>query len=161
MQKITLSLWFDDNAEEAAKFYISIFRNSRILNVARYGEAGAEATGRPKGSVMTVAFQLEGQEFVALNGGPVFSFTPAISFVVNCVAQEELDELWEKLSEGGEIQECGWLKDKYGVSWQIVPSVLGELMSDPDPVKSHRVMQAMLQMKKLDIAGLKKAYERR
>jgi predicted 3-demethylubiquinone-9 3-methyltransferase (glyoxalase superfamily) len=161
MQKITPFLWFDDNAEEAAKFYISIFRNSRILNVARYGEAGAEATGRPKGSVMTVAFQLEGQEFVALNGGPVFSFTPAISFVVNCVAQEELDELWEKLSEGGEIQECGWLKDKYGVSWQIVPSVLGELMSDPDPVKSQRVMQAMLQMKKLDIAGLKKAYERR
>jgi predicted 3-demethylubiquinone-9 3-methyltransferase (glyoxalase superfamily) len=138
MQKITPFLWFDDNAEEAAKFYISIFRNSRILNVARYGEAGAEATGRPKGSVMTVAFQLEGQEFVALNGGPVFSFTPAISFVVNCVAQEELDELWEKLSEGGEIQECGWLKDKYGVSWQIVPSVLGELMSDPDPVKSQR-----------------------
>jgi predicted 3-demethylubiquinone-9 3-methyltransferase (glyoxalase superfamily) len=161
MQKITPFLWFDDNAEEAAKFYISIFRNSRILNVARYGEAGAEATGRPKGSVMTVAFQLEGQEFVALNGGPVFSFTPAISFVVNCVAQEELDELWEKISEGGEIQECGWLKDKYGVSWQIVPSVLGELMSDPDPVKSQRVMQAMLQMKKLDIAGLKKAYERR
>ncbi len=161
MQKITPFMWFDDKAEEAANFYISIFRNSRIVSVARYGEAGASVSGRPKGSVMTVAFELEGQEFVALNGGPVFTFSPAISFVVNCETQKEVDGLWEKLSEGGEIQECGWLKDKYGVSWQIVPAVLGELMSDPDPSKSQRVMQAMLQMIKIDIAGLRKAYEQK
>ena len=158
MQKITPFLWFDDNAEEAVRFYLSIFNGSKIVHVARYGEAGAEVSGRPKGSVMTVAFELEGQEFIALNGGPMFTFSPAVSFVVNCATQEELDKLWEKLSEGGETQECGWLKDKYGVSWQIVPTVLGELMSDPDPARSQRVMKAMLQMKKLDMEGLKKAY---
>lgn len=157
MQKITPFLWFDDKAEEAAKFYVSIFRNSRIVDVARYGEAGAKVSGRPKGSVMTVAFELEGQPFVALNGGPIFTFSPAISLVVNCETQQELDDLWEKLSAGGEKEECGWLKDKYGVSWQIVPSVIGELMSDP--ARSDSVMQALLQMKKLDIAGLKQAYD--
>ena len=161
MQKITPFLWFDDKAEEAVNFYISIFRNSRIVNVARYGEAGAEVSGRPKGSVMTVAFELEGQPFVALNGGPIFTFSPAISLAVNCETQKEIDDLWEKLSAGGEKEECGWLKDKYGVSWQIVPSVIGELMSDPDPVKSERVMQALIQMQKLDIEGLKKAYNQR
>ena len=157
MQKITPFLWFDDKAEEAANFYISIFRNSRIVSVTRYGEAGPG----PKGSVMIVVFRIEGQEFLALNGGPQFTFSPAISFVVNCKTQKEVDELWEKLSDGGEKIECGWLKDKYGVSWQIVPTVLGKLMSDPDPVKSQRVMQAMLQMKKIDIEGLRKAYEQR
>lgn len=159
MQKITPFLWFDDDAEEAVNYYISIFGNSRIVKIARYCEAGAEVSGRPKGSVMTVAFQLEGQEFLALNGGPVFAFSPAISFVVNCETQDELDKLWEKLSAGGETEQCGWLKDKYGVSWQIVPAVLGNMMSDPDPAKSQRVMRAMLEMKKLDIEGLKKAYE--
>ena len=161
MQKITPFLWFDDNAEEAANFYVSIFRNSRIVNVARYGEAGEKASGRPKGSVMTVAFELEGQPFVALNGGPIFTFSPAISLAVNCETQKEIDDLWEKLSAGGEKEECGWLKDKYGVSWQIVPAAIGEMMSDPDTVKSERVMQALIQMKKLDIAGLKKAFEER
>jgi predicted 3-demethylubiquinone-9 3-methyltransferase (glyoxalase superfamily) len=158
MQKITPFLWFDDNAEEAVNFYVSIFGNSKITSVARYGEAGAEVAGRPKGTVMTIAFQLEGQEFVALNGGPVFSFSPAISFVVNCETQEEVDALWEKLSEGGEIVECGWLRDKYGVSWQIVPTVLGEMLQDKDAEKSERVMKAMLQMKKIDISSLKQAY---
>ncbi|MBI5341827.1 MAG: VOC family protein [Deltaproteobacteria bacterium] len=159
MQKITPFLWFEDNAEEAAKYYTSIFRNSKIVKVARYGEAGAKASGRPKDSAMTVVFELDGQEFIALNGGPVFTFSPAISFVVNCETQREIDDLWERLSDGGEQVECGWLKDKYGVSWQIVPAVLGEMMADPDPEKTDRVMQALVQMKKLDIAGLKKAYE--
>ncbi len=136
------------------------FKNSKVLKVARYGEAGAEVSGRPKGTVMTVTFQLEGQDFMALNGGPVFTFSHAISFVANCATQEELDRLWEKLSEGGEIEQCGWLRDKYGVSWQIVPTVLEELMSDPDPEKTNRIMQALLQMKKIDINGLKRAYER-
>jgi predicted 3-demethylubiquinone-9 3-methyltransferase (glyoxalase superfamily) len=158
MQKITPFLWFDDNAEEAAKFYTSIFRNSRIVNVARYGEAGSKASGRPKGSVMTVAFELEGQPFVALNGGPVFTFSPAISLFVNCETQKEIDELWEKLTDGGEEVECGWLKDKYGVSWQIVPSGIVEMISDRDPARSDRVMQAVVKMKKLDMAVLKKAY---
>jgi predicted 3-demethylubiquinone-9 3-methyltransferase (glyoxalase superfamily) len=158
MQKITPFLWFDDNAEEAAKFYTSIFRNSRIVNVARYGEAGSKSSGRPKGSVMTVAFELEGQPFVALNGGPVFTFSPAISLFVNCETQKEIDELWEKLTDGGEEVECGWLKDKYGVSWQIVPSGIVEMISDPDAARSDRVMQAVVKMKKLDIAVLKKAY---
>jgi predicted 3-demethylubiquinone-9 3-methyltransferase (glyoxalase superfamily) len=159
MQKITPFLWFDDNAEEAANYYVSIFRNSRIVNIARYGEAGAKSSGRAKGSVMTVAFVLEGQPFVALNGGPEFTFSPAISFVVNCKTQKEIDDLWKKLSHGGEEVECGWLKDKYGVSWQIVPAVLGEMVSDPDPEKSESVMQALLRMKKLDIEGLKRAYD--
>jgi predicted 3-demethylubiquinone-9 3-methyltransferase (glyoxalase superfamily) len=159
MQKISPFLWFDDQAEDAVNFYISIFKNSKIVSVARYGEEGAKVSGRLQGTVMTVTFQLDGQEFIALNGGPHFTFSPAISFFVSCETQEELDELWDKLSEGGEIEQCGWLKDKYGVSWQIVPTVLGELLNDPDPVKSKRVMKAMLQMNKIDIAKLKQAYE--
>jgi predicted 3-demethylubiquinone-9 3-methyltransferase (glyoxalase superfamily) len=157
IQKITPFLWFDDQAEEAANFYTSIFKDSKIVDVVRYSEEGAQASGRPKGSVMTVAFQLAGQEFTALNGGPHFKFTEAISFVVNCESQEEVDELWEKLTAGGEEVQCGWLKDKYGLSWQIVPTALTELLSDPDPEKAERVMKAMLQMKKIDIKGLKQA----
>jgi predicted 3-demethylubiquinone-9 3-methyltransferase (glyoxalase superfamily) len=157
MQKITPFLWFDNQAEEAVNYYISIFKNSKILNMACYGDDGAKASGRPKGSVMTVSFQLDGQQFVALNGGPVFSFSPAISFVVNCQTQQEIDGLWEKLSAGGEQQQCGWLKDKYGVTWQIVPTALGELLSNPDATKAQRVMQAMLQMNKLDINVLQQA----
>jgi predicted 3-demethylubiquinone-9 3-methyltransferase (glyoxalase superfamily) len=157
MQKITPFLWFDNQAEEAVNYYLSIFRNSKILNVSRYGDDAAKVSGRPKASVMTVSFQLDGQQFVALNGGPVFSFSPAISFVVNCQTQQEVDELWEKLSAGGEQQQCGWLKDKYGVTWQIVPTALGELLSNPDAAKAQRVMQAMLQMNKLDINGLQQA----
>ena len=159
MRKITPFLWFNDKAEEAANFYVSIFKNSKINGIARYGEEGAEASGRPKGTVMTVEFQLDGQEFVALNGGPHFKFSEAISFVVNCKTQEEVDEFWEKLSAGGEKSRCGWLKDKYGLSWQIVPTVLGEMMKDKDAAKSRRVMKAMLQMDKLDIKKLKQAYE--
>lgn len=159
MQKIATCLWFDDQAEEAANFYVSIFKNSKIGAITRYGEAGAEAAGRPQGSVLTVTFQLEGQEFLALNGGPVFTFSPAISLIVNCETQEEVDELWEKLSAGGETQQCGWLQDRYGVSWQIVPRVLIEMLQDEDPEKSERVMKAMLQMTKLDIGPLKEAYE--
>ncbi len=158
MQKITPFLWFDTQAEEAVKFYVSIFKNSRIVDVARYGEAGAEVSGRPKGSVMTVKFQLEGQEFVALNGGPHFQFTEAISFVVNCKTQREVDTFWEKLSKGGKKGQCGWLKDQYGVSWQIVPTALVELLQDKDAGKSQRVMQAMLQMTKIDIKRLKQAH---
>jgi predicted 3-demethylubiquinone-9 3-methyltransferase (glyoxalase superfamily) len=159
MQKITPCLWFDDKAEEAATFYTSIFKNSKIVKIARYGEAGAEVSGRPKGTVMTVTFHLEEQEFTALNGGPQFKFTEVISFVVNCQTQEEVDEYWEKLSDGGQEVQCGWLKDKYGLSWQIVPTILGEMLNDPDPKKAERVMKAMLQMKKIDIKGLKRAYE--
>lgn len=155
MQKITPFLWFDDNAEEAMNYYVSIFENSKIKNVARYGEAGPG----PKGTVMTGTFELDGQEFMALNGGPHFKFTEAISLFVNCETQEEVNELWEKLSEGGSKSQCGWLKDKFGLSWQIIPKVLGELMNDPDPVKSQRVMNAMLQMTKIDIKGLRAAYE--
>jgi predicted 3-demethylubiquinone-9 3-methyltransferase (glyoxalase superfamily) len=155
MQKISPFLWFDDQAEEAMNFYVSIFKNSKVGSVTRYGDAGPG----PKGSVMTAAFELEGQQFTALNGGPRFRFTEAISFVVSCRTQEEVDDLWEKLSEGGETQQCGWLKDKFGLSWQIVPVALVELMSDPDPEKSRRVMEAMLQMTKLDIAKLRQAYE--
>ena len=155
MQKITPFLWFDDNAEEAVKFYVSMFKNSKIGKVARYGRAGPG----PEGTVMTVAFELEGQQFIALNAGPTFKFTEAISFVVNCETQKEVDEFWEKLSAGGEKVQCGWLKDKFGLSWQVVPTALGKMMSDSDPVKSNRVMKAMLQMVKLDIAGLKRAYE--
>ncbi len=159
MQKITPCLWFDDQAEEAAKFYTSIFKNSNIGKIARYDKAGEKAAGRPAGSVMTIEFQLEGQEFVALNGGPHFKFTEAISFVVNCQTQEEIAYYWEKLSEGGKEVQCGWLKDKFGLSWQIVPTVLGELLSDKDAAKSQRVMQAMLKMVKLDIEKLKEAAE--
>ena len=155
MQKITPFLWFDDQAEEAMNFYVSIFKNSRVGRVTRYGEAGPG----PKGTVMSATFQLEGQEFFALNGGPLFSFTPAISFFVNCETQQEVDELWEKLSAGGKEERCGWLKDKYGLSWQIVPSILGQLLQDKDATKAQRVMQAMLQMNKIDIAGLKRAYD--
>ena len=154
MQKITPFLWFDGKAEEAASFYASIFKNSKILSVARYGDAGPG----PKG-VMTARFQLEGQEFVALNGGPQFEFTEAISFLVNCETQEEVDELWEKLSQGGAKSRCGWLKDKFGVSWQIVPTALGTMLQDKDPEKSQRVMKAMLQMDKLDIERLRQAYD--
>ncbi len=161
MQKITPFLWFDDKAEEAVNLYVSIFGNSKITGITRYGEAGSEVAGRPKGTVMTIAFQLEGQEFVALNGGPVFTFSPAISFVVNCETQEEVDKLWEKLSEGGEIEQCGWLRDKYGVSWQIVPTILGEMLQDKNTEKSEKVMKAMLQMKKIDIKGLEQAYQQK
>ncbi|MFL6328804.1 MAG: VOC family protein [Nitrososphaeraceae archaeon] len=159
MQKITPHLWFEDNAEEAAKFYTSIFKNSKIIDITHYGESAAEVSGRPKGTVMTVRFELEGQQFMALNGGPVFKFSPAISFLVKCETQQEVDYLWEKLSEGGgEKEQCGWLKDKFGVSWQIVPNVLGEMMQDKDAEKSERVMKALLQMKKIDIQALRKAY---
>src|SRR5438105_4180284 len=159
MQKITPFLWFDNQAEEAVNFYCSIFKNSKTGSVARYDEEGAKAAQRPKGSVMTAAFELEGQEFVALNGGPIFKFTEAISFVVNCETQEEVDYYWQKLSEGGEESVCGWLKDKFGLSWQVVPTILSKFLSDPDPQKSQRVMQAMLQMKKIDIPALQKAYD--
>jgi predicted 3-demethylubiquinone-9 3-methyltransferase (glyoxalase superfamily) len=161
MQKITPFLWFDHQAEEAANFYVSVFKNSRIKNVARYGETGAEVSGRAQGSVMTVTFELAGQEFVALNGGPVFTFSPAVSFVVNCVTQDEVDALWEKLAAGGDekAQQCGWLQDKYGLSWQIVPTVLEEMLQDKDPEKAERVMKAMLRMKKIDIAALKQTYD--
>lgn len=157
MQKITPFLWFDDKAEEAMNFYLSIFKNSKRGRISRYGDAGPG----PKGMVMVATFQLEGQEFIALNGGPQFKFTEAISLVVNCEAQDEVDTFWDRLSEGGSKGQCGWLKDKYGLSWQIVPTTLGELMSDPDPEKSKRVINAMLQMKKLDIKILKLAYEQR
>jgi predicted 3-demethylubiquinone-9 3-methyltransferase (glyoxalase superfamily) len=157
MQKITPFLWFNDQAEEAVKFYASIFKNSKIGKIARYDKAGEKVAGRPAGSVMTVEFQLEGQEFIALNGGPPFKFTEAISFVVNCKTQAEVDKYWKKLSAGGKKVQCGWLKDKYGLSWQIVPTVLGELLSSKDAAKSHRVMQAMLKMVKLDIKKLKQA----
>jgi predicted 3-demethylubiquinone-9 3-methyltransferase (glyoxalase superfamily) len=159
MQRITPCLWFDNQAEEAVNFYVSIFKNSKVGRIARYGEAGAEVSGRPKGTVMTVEFQLEGQEFLALNGGPIFKFTEAVSFIVNCETEEKIDEMWEKLSKGGEKGECGWLKDKYGLSWQIVPPVLSEMLQDKDTKKSEKVMKAMLQMKKLDIKTLKQAYE--
>jgi predicted 3-demethylubiquinone-9 3-methyltransferase (glyoxalase superfamily) len=155
--KITPFLWFNDQAEQAAKFYTSIFKNSKIGKVARYDKAGEKVAGRPAGSVMTVEFQLEGQEFVALNGGPQFKFNEAISFVVSCQTQAEVDRFWNKLSAGGKKVQCGWLQDKYGVSWQVVPTILGQLLSDKDPAKSGRVMQAMLQMVKLDIKKLQNA----
>jgi predicted 3-demethylubiquinone-9 3-methyltransferase (glyoxalase superfamily) len=154
MQKITPFLWFDDKAEEAANLYVSIFTNSKIINIARYGEAGPG----PKGSVMTVTFELEGQQFMALNGGPHYKFSPAISFFVNCDTQAEVDQLWANLSAGGREVQCGWLQDKFGVSWQIIPKALMELMQDKDPVKSQRVFKAMLQMTKIDVEGLKRAY---
>lgn len=155
MQKITPFLWFDSQAEEAVRFYTSIFKNSKIGSISRYGEAGPG----PKGTAMVVTFELEGQAFMALNGGPTYSFTPAISLLVDCKSQEEVDELWEKLSAGGRKDRCGWLQDKYGLSWQIIPTELGKLMGDPDPEKSKRVMQAMLQMDKIDIKRLQQAYQ--
>lgn len=160
VQRISPCLWFDDQAEEAARFYTGIFKNSRIVKVSRYGKAGYEVHHRPAGTVMTVEFELEGQRFTALNGGPEFKFSEAISLQVDCKTQEQVDYYWDKLSAGGDkkAQVCGWLKDKYGVSWQIVPTVLNEMMSDPDEEKSGRAMEAMLQMKKLDIAQLERAY---
>jgi Uncharacterized protein conserved in bacteria len=157
MQKITPFLWFNDNAEEAVKFYTSIFKKSKIGKIARYDEAGEKVAGRPAGSVMTIEFELEGQDFIALNGGPHFKFNEAVSFVVSCKTQTEVDYYWNKLSAGGKEVQCGWLKDKFGLSWQVVPTILGELMSDKDPVKSQRVMEAMLKMVKLDIKKLKDA----
>jgi len=154
MQKITPFLWFDGKAEEAVNFYVSIFKNSKIVRLTRCGDAGPG----PKGSVMSATFQLDGQEFFALNGGPQFTFTPAISFFVNCETQEEVDELWEKLSAGGKKERCGWLRDKYGLSWQIIPSILGKLLQDKDAGKASRVMTAMLQMDKIDINRLQEAY---
>lgn len=169
MKKITTCLWFNDQAEEAANFYVSVFSgirgaalggtNSKVLTVTRYGEEGASASGRPKGTVMTVIFELDGERFMALNGGPAFTFSPAISFIINCDTQEEIDRFWEKLSEGGGVDACGWLHDRYGVSWQVVPAILGDLIQDSDHRKSENVMKAMFQMKKLDIQGLKQAYE--
>ena len=155
MQKITPFLWFDDNAEEAANFYVSVFKNSKLLNVSRYGDAGPG----PQGTVMTVEFEIDGLGFFALNAGPRFKFTEAISFVVNCETQEEVDYYWERLSEGGEKSRCGWLKDQFGLSWQVTPTILDKLMADKDPVKSQRVMERMLQMDKLDIEPLQRAYE--
>jgi predicted 3-demethylubiquinone-9 3-methyltransferase (glyoxalase superfamily) len=161
MQKITPCLWFDDKAEEAVKFYASIFKNSKVGDVTRYGKEGYEIHGRETGTVMTVDFEIEGQKFIALNGGPIFKFNEAISFQVHCETQKEMDYYWEKLSEGGDerAQQCGWLKDKYGVSWQIVPIVLGKMLQDRDAKRSQRVMKALLQMRKLDIMALKQAYE--
>jgi len=161
MQKISPCLWFDDQGEEAAKFYTSIFKDSKIGDVTRYGKEGYEIHGREEGTVMTVEFEIEGQKFLALNGGPIFKFNEAISFQVYCETQEEVDYYWEKLSEGGDekAQQCGWLKDKYGVSWQIVPVVLTKMLQDKDAKKSQRVMKALLQMRKLDIKTLTEAYE--
>jgi predicted 3-demethylubiquinone-9 3-methyltransferase (glyoxalase superfamily) len=155
MQKVTTFLWFDHEAGEAAQFYVSIFNNSKILDIRRYGSAGPGAAG----SVMTVSFQLEGQEFIALNGGPIFKFNEAVSLFVRCETQEEVDTLWDKLCDGGQPGRCAWLKDKYGLSWQIVPIGLDQMLSDPDPATSQRVMQAMLKMNKIDIAALKAAYD--
>jgi len=161
MQRITPFLWFDHQAEEAANFYVSIFGDSKVRSMARYDEEGAKAAGRPKGSVMTVAFELDGQEFTALNGGPMFKFTEAMSLVVNCETQEEVDHFWERLSAGGQEVQCGWLKDRFGVSWQVVPTVLIEMLQDKDPQKAKRVMAAMLKMKKISIEPLRQAYEGR
>jgi len=155
MQKITPFLWFDNSVEEAANFYVSIFKSSRILNISRWGDGGPV----PKGAVMSVTFELNGQEFMGLNGGPTFTFSPAISFFVKCETQQEVDEYWEKLSAGGKKERCGWLKDKFGVSWQIIPNALGKYLQEKDPAKSKRVMQAMMQMDKIDIQGLQRAYE--
>ena len=158
-QKITPFLWFNTQAQEAVNFYLSIFKDAKIINTTRYGEAGAEISRMVKGSIMTIAFELYGQEFIALNGGPQFKFTEAISFIINCDTQEEIDELWEKLSEGGEKGPCGWLKDKYGFSWQVVPSMLDAMLQDENPEKSERVMSAILQMGKFDIKKLQEAYQ--
>jgi predicted 3-demethylubiquinone-9 3-methyltransferase (glyoxalase superfamily) len=159
--KISPCLWFDNQGEDAANFYVGIFKNSKINAIARYGEAGKEVHGMPPGSVMTVDFELDGQSFTALNGGPIFKFSEAISFQIECETQEEVDYYWEKLNEGGDpdAQQCGWVKDKFGLSWQVVPRILPELLMDPDTVKSQRAMQAMMGMKKLDIAALQRAFD--
>lgn len=159
MQRLYPCLWFGGNAEEAAGFYTSIFKNSKIGSISRYGKDAAQASGRPVGSAMVVMFQINGQDFMGLNGGPQFKFSEAVSFVVNCETQEEVDHYWENLSAGGSKSRCGWLKDKFGLSWQIVPTALAKLMSGPDPERANRVMQALLQMDKLDIAVLQKAYD--
>jgi len=158
-QRITPFLWFDKQAEEAVNFYVSIFENARVLDTTRYSKDASKASGQPEGSAMTVAFQLDGQDFTALNGGPHFKFNEAVSLVVNCRTQAEVDHYWNRLSAGGDpnAQQCGWLKDKYGVSWQIVPTELPKLLTDPDPGKAERVMKAMLQMKKIDVDALKRA----
>ena len=157
MQKIVTFLWFDNQAEEAAKFYVSLFKNSKMGAVTRYGDAGPG----PKGTAMSVTFQLNGQDFYALNGGPLFKFTEAISLYINCETQEEVDDLWEKLSAGGSKSQCGWLKDRYGLSWQVIPTVLGKLLGDKDPAKAKRVMESMLKMTKIEIKKLEQAYEGR
>jgi predicted 3-demethylubiquinone-9 3-methyltransferase (glyoxalase superfamily) len=154
MQKVTPCLWFDQQAEEAARFYVSIFKNSKIGAINHYGEGAP----MPKGTVLTVRFQLDSQEYLALNGGPIFKFTEAVSFIVNCETQEEVDRMWDKLAEGGQVQQCGWLKDKFGLSWQIVPTALAKMISDPEPGRAARVMKALLQMKKLDLEKLEEAY---
>ncbi|MEP0827351.1 MAG: VOC family protein [Candidatus Zixiibacteriota bacterium] len=159
MKSIMPCLWFDKEAEDAVNFYISVFKNSKILDIARFTESMAAASGQPSGTVMTVAFQLKGQDFLALNGGPHFSFTPAVSFVVRCDSQDEIDYYWDKLSEGGEIEQCGWLRDKYGLSWQIVPSNIGEMIDDSDSSRTDKVMKALLGMKKIDMNALQKAFE--
>jgi predicted 3-demethylubiquinone-9 3-methyltransferase (glyoxalase superfamily) len=159
MQKISVCLWFDSQGEDAARFYTSVFPNSTIGRVTRYDEAAAKAAGRPQGSVMTVEFELDGQRFMALNGGPLFKFTEAISLVVNCETQKDVDHFWEKLTAGGQEVQCGWLKDRFGVSWQIVPTILPEMLQDKDPEKAKRVMAAMLKMTKIDIATLRRAYD--
>ena len=161
MQKITSSLWFDNQAEEAVNFYMSIFKNASVIRTARYGKEGYEIHQMPEGTVLTIEFELEGQRFVALNGGPVFEFSEAISFIVNCDTQDEVDYYWKKLTEGGDAraQQCGWLKDKFGVSWQVVPTTLAEMMADTDKDRAARVMKALLQMKKLDIKTLQEAYD--
>ena len=161
MQKIISYLWYDNQAEEAANFYTSIFKNSKIRTITRYDEVSAKASGRPAGSAMTVLFQLEGQEFLALNGGPLFKFSEAVSFLVNCKDQEEVDYYWQKLLEGGEEGQCGWLKDKYGLSWQIIPAILSKMLQEPDPIKLERLMKVFLPMKKIDIKALQQAYQGR
>lgn len=158
MQKIITNLWFDTQAEEAAKFYVSLFRNAAIRRTTYYGASGAQVSGMPEGSVLTVEYTLDGQDYMAINGGPVFQFTPAISLMVNCDTQEEVDRLWDAFCAEGEPSECGWLTDKFGLSWQIVPTEMNELLADPDPVKVEKVNAAMFSMKKLDIAALRKAY---
>lgn len=159
MQKITPFLWFDGKAEEAVNFYVSIFDKAKIGDVSRYDDVSSKASGQPEGKVMTIEFQIEGEDFVAINGGPEFKFTPAVSFMVYCDTQEKIDKLWDKLSDGGKPMQCGWVTDKYGVSWQITPTVLMEIIREKDPVKYKRVMEAMLKMEKLDIKTLKQAYE--
>ena len=158
ISRITPNLWFNDKAEQAVKFYLSIFKNSRIKNVTRYGEEGAKISGRVKGTVMTISFELDGQEFIALNGGPIFTFSPSISFIVNCKSQDEVDDYWMRLSEGGEPGQCGWLKDRYGVSWQIVPIALGKMLQIKDHARYEKVMNALLQMTKIDLNLLERAY---